>query len=68
MFTIMVWWNMILDAFQTPNEPDSIHGFNDPEGETLMAVKVGINGFGRMAATFAGALGNPEIDFVAVND
>jgi glyceraldehyde 3-phosphate dehydrogenase len=34
-----------------------------------MAVKVGINGFGRIGRNvFRSALGNPEIEFVAVND
>src|ERR1700682_2117889 len=34
-----------------------------------MAVKVGINGFGRIGRNvFRAALGKPEIDFVAVND
>ena len=34
-----------------------------------MAVKVGINGFGRIGRNvFRTALSNPEIDFVAVND
>ena len=34
-----------------------------------MAVKVGINGFGRIGRNvFRTALGNPEIEFVAVND
>src|SRR6202051_146927 len=34
-----------------------------------MAVKVGINGFGRIGRNvFRTALANPEIDFVAVND
>jgi glyceraldehyde 3-phosphate dehydrogenase len=34
-----------------------------------MAVKVGINGFGRIGRNvFRAAIGNPEIDFVAVND
>ena len=34
-----------------------------------MAIKVGINGFGRIGRNvFRAALGNPEIDFVAVND
>ena len=34
-----------------------------------MAVKVGINGFGRIGRNvFRAALGNPEIDIVAVND
>jgi glyceraldehyde-3-phosphate dehydrogenase/erythrose-4-phosphate dehydrogenase len=34
-----------------------------------MAVKVGINGFGRIGRNvFRAALGNKEIDFVAVND
>ncbi len=34
-----------------------------------MAVKVGINGFGRIGRNvFRTALGNPDIDFVAVND
>src|ERR1039458_7199563 len=36
---------------------------------TDMAVKVGINGFGRIGRNvLRAALGNPEIDFVAVND
>src|SRR5271156_2275457 len=34
-----------------------------------MAVKVGINGFGRIGRNvFRAALGNPAIEFVAVND
>ena len=34
-----------------------------------MAVKVGINGFGRIGRNvFRAALGNPDIEFVAVND
>src|ERR1700684_4244643 len=34
-----------------------------------MAVKVGVTGFGRIGRNvFRAALGNPEIDFVAVND
>jgi glyceraldehyde 3-phosphate dehydrogenase len=34
-----------------------------------MAVKIGINGFGRIGRNiFRAALGNPEIEFVAVND
>ena len=34
-----------------------------------MAVKVGINGFGRIGRNvFRSAIGNPEIEFVAVND
>jgi glyceraldehyde 3-phosphate dehydrogenase len=34
-----------------------------------MSVKIGINGFGRIGRNvFRAALGNPEIDFVAVND
>src|SRR6202142_2032915 len=37
--------------------------------KTQMAVKVGINGFGRIGRNvFRAALGNPEIEFVAVND
>jgi glyceraldehyde 3-phosphate dehydrogenase len=37
--------------------------------KTLMAVKVGINGFGRIGRNvFRAALGLPEIDIVAVND
>jgi len=35
----------------------------------IMAVKVGINGFGRIGRNvFRSALGNPDIEFVAVND
>src|SRR6201993_193057 len=34
-----------------------------------MAVKVGINGFGRIGRNvFRASLGDPELDFVAVND
>ena len=34
-----------------------------------MAVKVGINGFGRIGRNvFRAAMGNPDIEFVAVND
>jgi hypothetical protein len=34
-----------------------------------MAVKVGINGFGRIGRNvFRSAIGNPDIEFVAVND
>ncbi|MCV4639650.1 type I glyceraldehyde-3-phosphate dehydrogenase, partial [Escherichia coli] len=34
-----------------------------------MAIKVGINGFGRIGRNVMRAsLGDPEIDFVAVND
>ncbi len=34
-----------------------------------MAVKVGINGFGRLGRNvFRTAIGNPDIEFVAVND
>ena len=37
--------------------------------DTSMAVKVGINGFGRIGRNvFRTALNNPEIEFVAVND
>jgi glyceraldehyde 3-phosphate dehydrogenase len=35
----------------------------------MAAVKVGINGFGRIGRNvFRSALGNPDIEFVAVND
>ena len=35
----------------------------------MAAVKVGINGFGRIGRNvFRTALGNPDIEFVAVND
>jgi glyceraldehyde 3-phosphate dehydrogenase len=37
--------------------------------QKLMAIKVGINGFGRIGRNvFRTALGNPDIEFVAVND
>jgi glyceraldehyde 3-phosphate dehydrogenase len=37
--------------------------------ENFMAVKVGINGFGRIGRNvFRASLGNPDIEFVAVND
>src|ERR1017187_3175467 len=71
-----VWWYCLRTAFQTPNAANS----NKPEtAQTTaspilkenphMAVKVGINGFGRIGRNvLRAALGNPEIDFVAVND
>src|SRR5262245_45424217 len=38
-------------------------------GSLLMAVKVGINGFGRIGRNiYRTAIGDPDIDFVAVND
>src|ERR1700684_1993562 len=41
----------------------------EKEDQEHMAVKVGINGFGRIGRNvFRTALGNPEIEFVAVND
>ena len=45
--------------------------FNELTKEKVftMAVKVGINGFGRIGRNvFRAALGNPDIDIVAVND
>ena len=37
--------------------------------EIMAAVKVGINGFGRIGRNvFRTAIGNPDIEFVAVND
>jgi glyceraldehyde 3-phosphate dehydrogenase len=33
-----------------------------------MGLKVGINGFGRIGRNIPAALGNAELDFVAVND
>jgi glyceraldehyde 3-phosphate dehydrogenase len=47
------------EIFRTLKEEDKEH----------MAVKVGINGFGRIGRNvFRTALGNPDIEFVAVND
>src|SRR5918994_2090779 len=38
-------------------------------GNSKMAVKVGINGFGRIGRNiYRTAIGDPDIDFVAVND
>jgi len=52
-----------------PNATSSNHNFTITKEKTLMAVKVGINGFGRIGRNvLRAALGNPEIDFVAVND
>jgi glyceraldehyde 3-phosphate dehydrogenase len=50
----------------SPRIQNAIH----PEGvPKFMAVKVGINGFGRIGRNvFRAALGNPGIEFVAVND
>jgi len=42
---------------------------NRQEGMLTMAVKVGINGFGRIGRNiFRTSIGDPDIDFVAVND
>src|SRR4030095_11020656 len=42
---------------------------NDRGGSSSIAVKVGINGFGRIGRNiFRTAIGDSEIDFVAVND
>jgi len=56
--------------FQTPNDA-SLKTTASPNTKEKrhMAVKVGINGFGRIGRNvLRAALGNPEIDFVAVND
>jgi glyceraldehyde 3-phosphate dehydrogenase len=43
--------------------------FRGDEEDTAMAVRVGINGFGRIGRNILrAALGNKDIDFVAVND
>src|ERR1043166_8516319 len=45
------------------------HALATSGGIKHMAVKVGINGFGRIGRNiFRTALGDPDIDFVAVND
>jgi glyceraldehyde 3-phosphate dehydrogenase len=50
-------------------EPDKTTASPATKENTDMAVKVGINGFGRIGRNVLRAsLGNPEIDFVAVND
>jgi glyceraldehyde 3-phosphate dehydrogenase len=50
-------------------EPDKTTASPTTKEKTDMAVKVGINGFGRIGRNVLRAsLGNPEIDFVAVND
>src|SRR6202034_1404937 len=42
---------------------------NTTGASAIMAVKVGINGFGRIGRNvFRTAIGNPDIEFVAVND
>jgi glyceraldehyde 3-phosphate dehydrogenase len=53
-----------------PEQKHSTEISRTHEGEKVsMAVKVGINGFGRIGRNvFRAALGNPEIDIVAVND
>src|SRR5208337_3841898 len=50
-------------------EPDKTTASPIKKENKHMAVKVGINGFGRIGRNvLRAALGNPEIDFVAVND
>jgi glyceraldehyde 3-phosphate dehydrogenase len=51
--------------------PEQVHitDLSQLKEKKHMAVKVGINGFGRIGRNvLRAALGNPEIDFVAVND
>jgi glyceraldehyde 3-phosphate dehydrogenase len=57
-------------AVSDTDNPLDIKRFTHHRGENIpMAVKVGINGFGRIGRNvFRAALGNPEIEFVAVND
>jgi glyceraldehyde 3-phosphate dehydrogenase len=67
-----VWWNCLIGRSQPPNTTFyfTISRFLKRTKEKLrMAVKVGINGFGRIGRNvLRAALGNSEIDFVAVND
>src|SRR6202522_976088 len=65
-----VWWNCLLGAFQTLNYCRSNwKALLKTKENKHMAVKVGINGFGRIGRNvFRAALGNPQIEFVAVND
>ena len=66
-----VWWKCLLNQFQTPNSAAvQNNSLTHYEGEDhTWQLKVGINGFGRIGRNvFRAALGNPEIDFVAVND
>src|SRR5208337_4000713 len=68
-----VWWNCPRGGFQPPNqnklEPAQTIASPNTKENIHMAVKVGINGFGRIGRNVLRAsLGNPEIDFVAVND
>jgi glyceraldehyde 3-phosphate dehydrogenase len=55
---------------QTPlNQAHNPSSATDDKEKSRMAVKVGINGFGRIGRNvLRAALGNPEIEFVAVND
>src|SRR5579875_466583 len=56
---------------QVPNTQDTTHHpfSTGDKGEQFMAVKVGINGFGRIGRNvFRASVGNPEVEFVAVND
>src|SRR5580692_9344334 len=75
MIRSRVWWNRIFGQLQTPSEFDSNRQIFQSTGKKTtkeklhMAVKVGINGFGRIGRNVLRAsLGNPEIEFVAVND
>jgi glyceraldehyde 3-phosphate dehydrogenase len=53
---------------EKPHESETATSLNFKE-KSHMAVKVGINGFGRIGRNvLRAALGNPEIEFVAVND
>jgi hypothetical protein len=54
---------------ETTQETQSTQASPKTKENRNMAVKVGINGFGRIGRNvLRAALGNPEIDFVAVND
>ena len=71
-------WGSAAAGYNTPPLKNTIHAIfgttinkaHTDEGESLlMAVKVGINGFGRIGRNvFRASLGNPEIEIVAVND
>jgi len=69
MGLVELHFGRISDSECSKSEQDETKVSDTIKEKTHMAVKVGINGFGRIGRNvLRAALGNAEIDFVAVND
>jgi glyceraldehyde 3-phosphate dehydrogenase (phosphorylating) len=69
MLRSRVWWNSFFEPLQAPFTGFLITHHSEVKETHTMAVKVGINGFGRIGRNvLRAALGNKDIEFVAVND